>query len=296
MNTISIEGYQPRDDENMNPSFDSVSPGYFATLGIPSIAGRDFDSRDRFGAPKVAIVNEVFAKLYFPHESPIGHRFSLGRASQAGIEIVGVVRASKYSKVDEKPERIVYLPFQQSDNPSSLIVYARTTGDPRLAFAALRRDVNALDPGLPISHLRTMEDQLDESLYAERVIASLSVFFGVLATVLAAIGLYGVMAYTVSRRTREIGIRLALGAAPANLRVLVMREVAILTAFGVALAVPAALVLTSLVRSELYGIQPNDPASIALAAAILTGVALVAGYVPAHRATRIDPIRALRYE
>ena len=151
-------------------------------------------------------------------------------------------------------------------------------------------------PALPITDLRTMEDQLDESLSAQRVIAGLSVFFGILATLLAAIGLYGVMAYTVTRRTREIGIRLALGAGRANLLTLVMREVALLTVAGVAIAIPVALALTRLVRSELYGIVPNDPLSIAVAAILLTSVALLAGYIPAERATRVDPLRALRYE
>jgi ABC-type antimicrobial peptide transport system permease subunit len=160
----------------------------------------------------------------------------------------------------------------------------------------LRRHVNALDPSLPLTNLRTMEDQLDESLAAQRVIASLSAFFGILATLLAAIGLYGVMAYTVTRRTREIGIRLALGAGRGNLLTLIMREVAVLTLVGVAIAIPAALALTRLVRSELYGIVPNDPLSIVLAALLLISVALLAGYIPANRATRVDPLRALRYE
>ena len=237
-----------------------------------------------------------FANNWFPHQSPIGRRFGIGHAAKADIEIVGVVRGSKYSKVDEKTPRVVYMAYAQDDNPSSLVVYARSTGDPKIVFATLRREVTALDPALPISNLRTMEDQLDESLSAQRVMASLSVFFGILATLLAAIGLYGVMAYTVTRRTREIGIRLALGAGRANLLTLVMREVAMLTLFGVALAIPAALALTRVVRSELYGIVPNDPVSILLAALVLTAVALLAGYIPANRATRIDPLRALRYE
>ena len=163
---------------------------------------------------------------------------------------MGVVRGAKYSKVDEKTPREVYLAFAQDDNPSSLVVYARTADDPKTLFAALRREVTALDSALPITDLRTMDDQIDESLSAQRAMAGLSAFFGILATLLAAIGLYGVMAYTVTRRTREIGIRLALGAGRGSLLTLVLREVALLTLAGVAIAIPVALAITRLVRSR----------------------------------------------
>jgi predicted permease len=294
--TISIEGYQPKDDENMGPCFDTVSLGYFQTLGIPVLAGREFTGRDRIGANRVAVVNDVFVNTYFRHESPVGRRFGLGRGAKGDIEIVGVVRSSKYATVREKIPSEVYLAFAQDENPSSLVVYARTAGDPKTVFAALRREVGGLDPSLPITSLRTMEDQIDESLSAQRAMAALSAFFGILATLLAAVGLYGVMAYTVTRRTREIGIRLALGAGRASLLNLVLREVALLTAAGVAIAIPVALAVTRLVRSELYGIVPNDPLSIAAAALVLASVALLAGYIPAERATRVDPLTALRYE
>jgi predicted permease len=295
--SIVVEGYRPKEDESVNSWLDFVSPGYFTTLGIPLLQGRDFTARDRKGAARVAIVNQVFAQYFFQNQNPIGRRFR-GRGSKPDemVEIVGVVRPSKYGKVDEKIPRVMYFPFAQSPTPSSLMVYARTAVDPKSLFPAIRREVSSVDASLPVANLRTMEEQVDEALSPQRMIAMLSALFGILATVLAAVGLYGVMAYTVTRRTREIGIRLALGAARADLLSLVMREVFLLTAVGVAIALPVSLALTGLVRTQLYGMAPNDPLSIAVAVLTMVSVALLAGYIPAERATRVDPIRALRYE
>ena len=294
--TISIQGYQPQADEDMNPWFDTAGPGYFRTLGIPLLAGREFTAYDRLGTQHVAVVNEAFARAYFKDQNPIGRRFNVRARKNESIEIVGVARSSKYSRVDEKPGKVVYLCYAQDTNPGSLAVYVRAAGNPRTLFPVLRREVAALDATMPVTALRTMNDQVDGSLAGQRAVSFLSALFAALATVLAGVGLYGVMAYTVARRTREIGIRVALGAGRGSLLTMVMREVAMLTATGVAIAIPASLVLSRYVHALLYGITPNDPASIGLASLVLIAVALLAGYLPAERATRVDPIRALRYE
>ncbi|MBI3469812.1 MAG: ABC transporter permease [Candidatus Solibacter usitatus] len=296
--TVSVEGYEPKPGEDMNPFYNSVSAGYFTTLGIPLAAGRDFRSSDEGSKQKVGIVNEKFARRYFGDRSPVGRHFGFGGnpGTKTDIEIVGVIRDAKYMNMREEIQRQVFVPHFQSDWVIAMTVYVRTRFDPAQMHTVLRRAVHELDPNLPVYQMRGMEVQLDRALIVERMIASLAAVFGLLATLLAAIGLYGVMAYNVARRTREIGIRMALGALSRNVTWLVMKEVLLLLAVGVALALPAAFVLTRLVRTQLYGITPNDPLTILAATLALAAVAVTAGYVPALRATRIDPIRALRYE
>jgi predicted permease len=308
--SMSVEGYEPKPGENMNPYCNAVSPEYFKTMGIPILAGRDFDSRDvRYAPPpsdsanfapqyQVAIVSESYAKHYFGDRSPIGRHigFGINPGTKTPIEIVGVVKDAKYTGVRDDIPRTVYFAFMESDFAGSSVMYVRTPNRPDAAFGAVRQAARDLDANIPIFNLRTLEHQIDQSLLNDRLTATLSTAFGVLATMLAVIGLYGVMAYTVARRTREIGVRMALGAVPGDVVWLVMREVLMLVGGGIVLGLVAASALGRLIASQLYGVTANDPLTIAGAAGLLLAVALLAGYLPARRATRVNPVLALRYE
>jgi predicted permease len=296
MSTVAVEGYQAKEGEDVNPLFNAVGPGYFQALGIPMLQGRDFSAKDGLTAPKVAIVNKKFVDYFFKGQNPIGRHFTYGRQYKPEFEIVGVVGDSKYANVREANPRQVFLPYSQDETLGQMTFFVRTSGDPTQLAAALREEVRRADANLPVFGVKTMEAQADESLFAERMVASLATAAGALATLLAAVGLYGVMAYSVARRTREIGVRMALGAQRSNVLGLVMREVAILAAAGIAIALPLSLYLTRFVKSQLYGISEHDALTLAAATLLLAGIALLAGYLPARRATRIDPMVALRYE
>jgi predicted permease len=294
--TVDVEGYERKEDEATNLFSNRVGPGYFKTMGIPVVAGREFDERDVMGAPQVALVNETTARYFFKDESPLGRRLGLGDGSRE-IEIVGVVRDGKARSLRDTPERYFYLPVLQDEAPNEVTFYVRAAGGAAGALAPrLRAVVQEVDAALPVYAMTTMERQVDVSLFFERMIAALAAAFGLLATVLAALGLYGVMSYTVVRRTREIGIRMALGAERGRVLWLVLREVSLLAIAGVALGLPSALALAQLVSSQLYGLSPADPATLAVATALLASVALFAGYLPARRATIVDPMTALRHE
>jgi len=296
---LTIEGYHPNSSmPNARAAANGVSPGYLATLGIPLVAGRDFAASDAAGKHKVALVNETFARSYFGGASPVGRHFGFGNnpATLTDIEIVGVVKDTKYSTMREAPLEQIMVHSDQMDGIFHATIYVRSLLDPRKMFGAIRHAIQEVDPTLPIVEMRTMEEQLTLELTIDRLVAMLAAVFGLLATVLAAVGLYGVMAFSVARRTREIGLRMALGAKSTNVSWLVMKEVLLLVAAGVAVALPAAWGLSRVVQSQLYNIKPYDPLTFFGASLLLTAVAALAGYLPARRATRVDPIQALRYE
>ena len=247
--------------------------------------------------PRVAIVNESMVKKYFPNQNPIGMRFSFGEKYQAekSFEIVGVVKDAHYFGLREKTEPMSYQPIWRP-GPGGGTLCLRTSGDPERLIEAVRREIRALDSAVPLLNARTIRQQIDNNLLQEKLVATLSGFFGILALLLASVGLYGVMAHLVTRRTREIGLRMALGAERGGVLWLVLREALVLVILGAAIGVPVALGVTKFAESILYGIAPRDPLATVGATALLLTVALIASYLPARRASRLDPNKALRYE
>jgi putative ABC transport system permease protein len=294
--SVRVDGYQAKEGEDMNPSVDGVGPRYFATMGIPLVSGREFTERDVKGAPRVAVINETMAKYFFNGTNPVGRRLGFGGGKPTDVEIVGVARDVRSLQLRDIPPRFVYLPYAQDDSVTQLTYYVRAAQDGGSTATAIRQAVTRLDPNLPIFDMKTMAVQVDESLFVERMVAALSITFGGLATLLAAIGLYGVMSYAVTRRTREIGIRMALGAERRRVMWLVLKEVAIMTAAGITGGLAVALWLTRQVQSQLFGLAPHDPLTLAAATVLLGFIAIAAGYIPAQKATRIDPIVSLRSE
>ena len=298
-NDIWVPGYTPKAGEKMIVRVLPAGSGFFTTMKMTLLRGRDFNERDNEVAPKVAVVNETFVKLYFAGRDPVGQR--IGRnPGQADTEIVGVARDAKYNSLRRETAATVYMPFRQSDNLPLMHYELRTSVSPQSLIPAVRNLVRSLDRNIPLFDVKTQTEQVDELLLQERLFAKLSSFFGLLALVLACVGLYGITSYAVVRRTAEIGIRMALGAQRWNVLRMVLSQAMFLAALGVLLGVPAALLTTrytqKFIADLLYGLKATDVTTIAIAAAILIAMAVIAGFVPARRASRVDPIRALRYE
>jgi predicted permease len=305
-NFITIEG-QPFDANRRWWSYNNaVSPVFFMTMGIPILQGRDFDERDQrispqgdaAFVPRVAIANRTFVERYLAGKSAIGTRVGFGRdpSTPTPIEIVGVAADAKYTSVRDEIQPQLYFSFLEGPRVGVATMYVRATQDAASTLRTVEQVVRQLDPAMPIYDVRTLEDQVARSLSTDRLIANLTAVFGALATLLAMIGLYGVLAYVVTRRTREIGIRIALGALTRSIAWMVLREVLVVIGLGVALALPAIWALTRFVKSQLYGVTPMDPLAIIGAMALLTVVATIAGVLPARRAARVDPVIALRAE
>ena len=292
--TITIPGYEPKDDENMNPGFAYVGPDFTSTLGIPLLYGRAIDETDGPASPKVAVVNESFAKHFFPGQDALGRRFGMGRSGMPQYEIVGVVKDGKAATLREEIKRFVYVPYTQKDFVGGMTYYVRAASDADALAGRVNALVRNVDPTLPVTSLKTMQAQIRESLFVERMVAALSAAFGILATLLAALGLYGVMAFAVALRTREIGIRMALGAQRRDVMAMVLRDVAILVALGVALGLPGGYGIGRVIETQLFGLDARDPLAYGVATVTLLAAGFLAGYIPARRATRVDPMIALR--
>jgi len=294
---VTIQGYTAREGEDMHVWRNEVGPNYFATLRTPLLAGREFSQSDTAASPLVAVVNATFARRYLQGRNPLGVHFRLGAgADKPEIEIVGVVKDSKHSDPRDTIHPFVYAPYTQDPTFGRATFYARTSSEPAAMATTLRKIVQSFDSNLPVYDLETLTQQVDETVFADRLLTSLSLCLGLLAALLAAIGLYGVMAYVVARRTREIGIRMALGATRESIAGLILSEVARMAAIGLAIGLAAALAGERLVASLLYGVQATDPLVFAGAVLLLAFIALLAGGLPARRAASVDPVVALRYE
>ena len=297
---VVMEGRGQGRDQPINTDGNWVSPGCFATLGIPIVAGRDFTSQDREGTPRVAIVNESTAQRFWPGENPLGERFWLhGRGNQPPLEVIGVVRDGKYNcswcNLRKNPSPFMFLPFNQTFQSQGTLLVKGDMGTGSMA-ASIRDEVQALDPNLPIFDIKTLEQQFREGFLLERLGAVTVGAFGALALALAGVGLFGLVSFSVGQRTHEFGVRMALGAQRRDVINLVLRQGLVLTAVGAAVGLAAAAGLMRLMGSFLYGVKPTDPITLTVATLALAGVAFLACYIPARRATKVDPMVALRHE
>ncbi|MFI5280780.1 MAG: ABC transporter permease [Gemmatimonadales bacterium] len=293
-NSVSVQGFAKGPDIDNGSRFNAIGPGYFRTLGIPMIAGREFTESDIVGAPRVAVVNEAFAKKFNLGGDAVG-KF-MGTGDSLTIEIVGLVKDSKYSQVKLPVPPVFFLPYRQDTTYGGLTFYVRASTDVQAMLRAIPGVVRHVDPTLPVEDLKTVPEQVRENVFLDRMLGTLAFGFAALATLLAAVGLYGVLAYSVAQRTREIGVRMALGADSARIGLMVLRQVGLMTLVGAPIGIAGAIALGKGARSILFGLDGTDPIAIAGAAGILALVALGAGYLPARRASKVDPVQAIRYE
>ncbi|HKD14496.1 MAG TPA: ABC transporter permease [Candidatus Angelobacter sp.] len=295
---VTPEGYAAREDEDTSVDRNYVGPSYFSTMGIGLLRGREFNEADTASSRKVAIVSERMAQRFFAGRDAVGMHFAFGAGNSAhpDMEIVGVVAQSKHTNVRTKPQLFAYLPYAQDTELNELTFYVRSTQDPSAVTSMVTKTVAGFDSGLPVYHLRLLVDQINETVFSDQLMASLSVCLGLLAAFLAAIGLYGVMAYVVARRTREIGVRIALGATRGNVSWLILREVVQMAAIGLLIGLGLSCITGRMVQSLLFGVSANNPLVLILTAAVLIAVALLGGSLPARKAASVDPMVALRYE
>jgi predicted permease len=294
--SIKVPGYQAQEGERMSFEWEHVTPSYFAALQLPLVSGRVFSDADTPASARVVVINESFVRKFFGSaDQALGKTFSVGKASES-LLVVGVVKDAKHFSLHDKPAPIFYTPIFQDAEPAAVAVYIRTRQSPEAAAASIRSAVAAIDSKLVIDSLQSMNSEIDSTLTSERMLSFLASSFGFIAVFIAAIGLYGVLAYSIAQRTREIGVRMALGATRTAVVAMVLREVLTITGLSVAVAIPLSLALGNFVRSQLFGISYRDPLILGRVTLAIAAVALLAACVPARRAVRIQPITALRYE
>jgi predicted permease len=295
-NSVHVQGYNCAPDVDCGSRTNEIGADYFKTLGVPLVACREFTVADRAGGQRVAIVNEAFAKKFGLGKDAVGKFMGDDDNDSLNVQIVGLVRNAKYSQVKDSVPPVFYRPWRQDTGAGSLYFYVQSSLPPTQMLGTMRATMKRIDPSVPVEDLKTMTQQVKENVFLDRMISILSSAFALLATLLAGVGLYGVLSYSVAQRTREIGVRMALGADASRVRGLVMRQVGAMLLLGGGIGVVVALGLGRAARSLLYELQGHDPVAVGVAVVLLTFVALAAGFIPARRAALVNPMSALRYD